>query len=293
MALRRGLMSIRLRPRRRKTVRKIEVAAGRTPEELAFSIKPRPREAWSTGDFEGEGSVYVGYLGGGSGSKDERPPFPFAKVRPPVEGTVLDPFGRPVADAVVGLRPWFESKVATHDEGGDPNFLYGNSTFDVDPKLLAKRFVHTDASGRFALRERRPDRVGIDRSDPRATSFARAGRIARSWPERRRPADRSAPVVYRQRLGGRVVGGKPCTGITVTIRQSPIKVVFGQNDSDVEPDYGRNGNRTVSTGRQLRGFHRNQRARPVPLRDGARRQAIYGPRIPAIWCPKRTDSRFG
>ncbi len=208
-------------------VQQVEVVPGRAHPELFFSIAPP--EAGGNSSTRG-----VGMAGASTGSSaGKAAPYPFAEVRPPIEGTVVDPEGRPVADAIVGLQPWFESRIDTINRRAN-----SGSSFDVDEKLLAKRFAHTDASGRFSLGEVGVNEWGSIEAIHRERQLVGLVQL----PDAPRPGVAEPPLSIWLSAAGSVSGiaqkdGQPCRGVRVRIEEAPLRVVLGRNDDDSKPDY--------------------------------------------------------
>ena len=140
--------------------------------------------------------------------------------------------GRPVADATVGLGPWFEvtDLHAKQLDLGPP--------FGVDEKILAKRFAHTDASGRFSLGDVGANEAGYIEAIYRERQLVGLVRL----PDPPRPGSDESPLTIWLSAAGSVSGsaqkdGQPCPGVRVTIQEAPLRVVFGRNENDSKPDY--------------------------------------------------------
>jgi len=209
-------------------VQAVNVVAGQTHPELVFSIAPEAGSDRSLG-AQWTGAVSNTSMSASSGSLASL--LLPKQVRPPIEGTALDPDGRPNTDATVGLQPWFESTIIVETNEGAA--MGGN----VDAKVLAKRFVRTDASGHFVLRDIGVHELGsiqvIDRQRqlagivelPSEPVSGVAGRIT----VRLSPTGSVSGVAMKD--------GKPCPGVHVTIEESPLKVTFALNNNELEPGF--------------------------------------------------------
>ena len=109
---------------------------------------------------------------------------------------------------------------------------------DIDKKILAKRFVRTDASGRFALKEVGVDEWGAIEVIHRERHLVGLAEL----PASPRPGTAELPLTIWLSAAGSVSGsakkeGQPCPGVRVRIEETPLRVVFGRSDDDLKPDY--------------------------------------------------------
>ena len=212
-----------------ENIHEVEVVPGRARPRLVFSIAP-PEAGSDRSPYASGGKATTGSFASGTRRKGTLP-FPPARVRSPIEGKVVGPDGRPVADAIVGLQPWFESQFIVRNE----NRMWGG---DIDKKILAKRFVRTDASGRFALKEVGVDEWGAIEVIHRERHLVGLAEL----PASPRPGTAELPLTIWLSAAGSVSGsakkeGQPCPGVRVRIEETPLRVVFGRSDDDLKPDY--------------------------------------------------------
>jgi hypothetical protein len=212
-----------------KYYQEVDVTAGQPAVEVIFSITPLkdPVKELKEGSQEGVLKIDVSEVGISfgvgetSGIGITRTRYPPPKVLPEIQGIALDAEGQPVADAVVGLRDWFRTE-----------------------KIYARRFVHTDASGRFTLRAI----LLLPRQAIKAVQDQRQLVGVTPLPQNTQPGATQNPVEIRLSATGSVSGllqkeGKPLSGVQVAFYQGPPDFVrtsdINSTDAMTTDDQGR------------------------------------------------------